>query len=118
MRSSSATGTPHAKKGALPAAAGEGRRRESANNVRTSRATDDTLLEMPGIEPGSSGGNTGLLRVQLAVVFSAPPFTRARRCRAQSLFDFPSAPVTGSDGDPPVDARSRAGGTPGLTATL
>src|SRR4051812_4617332 len=80
-------------------------------------AANLTLLEMPGIEPGSFGGNAGLLRVQLAVVFSAPPFTRARRCRAQSLLGFPPGPVTGPSGDPPVDARSRAGGAPGLTAT-
>ena len=46
---------PDWKKGALPAAAGSGHRRADANNVRTPRSADITLLEVAGIEPASSG---------------------------------------------------------------
>lgn len=53
------------------------------------------LVEMAGIEPASNGAESGLLRVQSAVLFSAPAITRTSRRRAQSLFDFPLHPVTG-----------------------
>jgi len=52
------------------------------------------LVEVPGIEPGSFGTGAELLRVQPAVLFSAPTITQASRRRAQSLFDFLSDPVT------------------------
>jgi len=55
-------------------------------------------VEMAGIEPASNGAESGLLRVQFAAIFSAPAITRTSRRRAQSLFDFPSNPVTGLDG--------------------
>ena len=55
-------------------------------------------VEMAGIEPASNGAEPGLLRVQFAALFSAPAITRTSRRRAQSLFDFPSNPVTGLDG--------------------
>jgi site-specific DNA recombinase len=47
------------------------------------------LVEVAGIEPASFGEQSGLLRAQRAVVFSAPPVTHASRCRAQSLLGFP-----------------------------
>jgi hypothetical protein len=50
---------------------------------------------MAGIEPASNGAESGLLRVQFAVLFSAPAITRTSRRRAQSLFGFPLHPVTG-----------------------
>ena len=75
------------------------------------------LVEVAGIEPASFGEQSGLLRAQRAVVFSAPPVTHASRCRAQSLCDVPYSPVTGKIGEPPGDASIPAGGTPGLTAT-
>ena len=40
-------------------------------------------VEVPGIEPGSSGTRTGLLRAQLALLFSALPILPAVRERAQ-----------------------------------
>ena len=46
---------PGSTKGDLPAAANSGRRRADANNVRTPRTADVTLLEVAGIEPASSG---------------------------------------------------------------
>ena len=52
-------------------------------------------VEMAGIEPASNGAEPGLLRVQFAVIFSAPAITRTSRRRAQSLLDFPLHPVTG-----------------------
>lgn len=59
---------------------------------------DLLIVEMAGIEPASTGAESGLLRVQFAAIFSAPAITRTSRRRAQSLFDFPSNPVTGLDG--------------------
>ena len=53
------------------------------------------LVEMSGVEPESSGTFPSLLRAQPATFFSAPAITQAIRRRAQSLFDFPAAPVTG-----------------------
>jgi len=53
------------------------------------------IVEMAGIEPASNGAETGLLRVQSAVLFSAPEITPTSLRRAQSLFDFPLRPVTG-----------------------
>ena len=74
-------------------------------------------MEVAGIEPASFGEQSGLLRAQCAVVFSAPPVTHTSRCRAQPLFDVPHSPATGEIGEPPGDASIPAGGTPGLTAT-
>src|SRR3954467_7145843 len=99
--------------GTLPAATVEVAAGRRPTTCVCRSAADGTLLEVAGIEPASSGTSTGLLRAQLAVVFSAPPFTRARRCRAQSLLGFPPAPVTGTDGDPPSDARSGPEALPG-----
>ncbi len=53
------------------------------------------IVEMAGIEPASTGAETGLLRVQFASIFSAPEITRTSLRRAQSLLDFPFHPVTG-----------------------
>jgi len=53
------------------------------------------IVEMAGIEPASNGAEAGLLRVQSAVLFSAPEITPTSLRRAQSLLDFPFHPVTG-----------------------
>ena len=53
------------------------------------------LVEVAGIEPASFVVRTGLLRVQPAVLFSAPAVPQASCRRAQSLFDVPAGPVTG-----------------------
>jgi hypothetical protein len=53
------------------------------------------IVEMQGIEPWSFGTFLDLLRAQLAMFFSAPAITQARRRRAQSLFGFLAFPVTG-----------------------
>ena len=52
-------------------------------------------VEMAGIEPASNGAEPGLLRVQSAVLFSAPEITPTSLRRAQSLCGFPLHPVTG-----------------------
>jgi DNA invertase Pin-like site-specific DNA recombinase len=57
-------------------------------------------VEVAGIEPASSSASPGLLRAQLALLFSAPAITQARRRQAQPLFDVPPGPATGSGGDP------------------
>lgn len=53
------------------------------------------MVEMAGIEPASCGAESGLLRAQSAVLFSAPAVTRTSCRRAQPLFDFLPGPVTG-----------------------
>ncbi len=53
-------------------------------------------VEVAGIEPASSGTETGLLRAQLAVIFSALPVTPASRERAQPRW-FTTRP-RGQDG--------------------
>jgi hypothetical protein len=53
------------------------------------------MVEVAGIEPASFVVRTGLLRVQPAVIFSAPAVTQASCRRAQSLCDVPAGPVTG-----------------------
>ena len=60
------------------------------------------MVEVAGIEPASFGYVPGLLRVQPAVLFSAPAVTQASCRRAQSLFDVPSDPVTGTSGGAPL----------------
>jgi MFS family permease len=57
-------------------------------------------VETAGFEPASFGTLPGLLRAQLAVLFSAPAITQARRRQAQPLFAVPSSPAAGSDGNP------------------
>jgi hypothetical protein len=59
-----------------------------------------TCVEVAGIEPASFGASPGLLRAQLALLFSAPAITQARRRRAQPLFDVPPGPATGSGSNP------------------
>ena len=44
-------------------------------------------MEVAGIEPASFGTEPGLLRVELAVVFSALTVSQARCDQAQPLFD-------------------------------
>lgn len=96
---------------------GEGRRPKSADGRSYSRSpAGETrrppsveeggphahgMVEMPGIEPGSSGVDSGLLRAQSAVLFSALAVTRTSHQQAQLLFGFPAAPVTGADGSVP-----------------
>jgi len=50
-------------------------------------------------------------------LFLSPTGPADKPVWAQSLFAFPFDPATGSNGELPVDARPRAGSTPGLTAT-
>lgn len=72
------------------------------------------LVEMAGIEPASCGAESGLLRAQSAVLFSAPAVTRTSCRRAQSLFDFLLGPVTGPRSlDPLLMPGSGSGSTPG-----
>jgi len=52
-------------------------------------------VEVAGIEPASFSTSPGLLRAQLAVLFSAPAITQARRRQAQPLFDVPPDPAAG-----------------------
>jgi hypothetical protein len=56
------------------------------------------IVEVAGIEPASFSTSPGLLRVQPAVLFSAPAVTQASCRRAQSLLAVPSDPATGSGG--------------------
>jgi Transmembrane secretion effector len=62
--------------------------------------SEGRFVEVAGIEPASFSASPGLLRAQLALLFSAPAITQARRRQAQPLFDVPPGPATGSDGDP------------------
>ena len=55
-------------------------------------------VEVAGIEPASFSTSPGLLRAQLALLFSAPANTQARRRQAQPLFDVPPSPAAGSGG--------------------
>jgi len=59
------------------------------------------MVEVAGIEPASFDGSSGLLRVQPAVLFSAPAVTQASCRRAQSLLAVPVSPVTGLPGGAP-----------------
>ncbi len=56
------------------------------------------LVEVAGIEPASFSTSPRLLRVQPAVLFSAPAVTQASCRRAQSLLDVPASPATGLSG--------------------
>jgi MFS family permease len=56
------------------------------------------IVEAAGIEPASFSTSPGLLRAQLALLFSAPTITQARRRQAQPLFDVPPGPAAGSGG--------------------
>jgi len=71
-------------------------------------------LEVAGIEPASFGDLWRLLRAQPAAVFSAPAVAQAP-CRGLSHC-LVSQPLPWPDRlvEPPVDARSQAGGAPGL----
>jgi len=55
-------------------------------------------VEVAGIEPASFSTSPGLLRVQPALLFSAPAVTQASCRRAQSLLAVPSDPATGPEG--------------------
>jgi hypothetical protein len=56
------------------------------------------LVEVAGIEPASFSTSPGLLRAQLAVLFSAPAITQASRRRAQPLSVVPPGPAAASGG--------------------
>jgi len=49
------------------------------------------VVEVAGIEPASSGTDTGLLRAQFVGVGLALPIVTTRRHQAQLLFDVPAA---------------------------
>jgi len=68
--------------------------RINARNSASSR------LAIAGNEPASFSASPGLLRAQLAVLFSAPAITQASRRRAQPLFDVPPSPAAGSGSNP------------------
>jgi hypothetical protein len=70
------------------------------NNTAASLLMAGSFVEVAGIEPASFSASPGLLRAQLAALFSAPAIMQARRRQAQSLFDVPPGPATGSGGDP------------------
>jgi MFS family permease len=55
-------------------------------------------VEVAGIEPASFSTSPGLLRAQLALLFSAPAIMQARRRQAQPLFGVPPSPAAGSGG--------------------
>ena len=67
---------------------------------RATSLSDGRFVEVAGIEPASFSASPGLLRAQLALLFSAPAITQARRRQAQPLFDVPPGPAAGSGGDP------------------
>ena len=67
---------------------------------RAASLSEGRLVEVAGIEPASFSASPGLLRAQLALLFSAPAITQARRRQAQPLFDVPPGPAAGSGGDP------------------
>ena len=67
----------------------------------------ETLVEVPGIEPGSFGEERGLLRAQPAVPFSAPAVSQASRCDGLSCCSLSrTTPQPGLPVEPPADARS------------
>lgn len=47
-------------------------------------------MEVAGIEPASSGTESGLLRAQFVGVGLAPPIVTTRRRQAELLFDVPA----------------------------
>jgi hypothetical protein len=57
-----------------------------------------TRVEVAGIEPASFSTSPGLLRAQLAVLFSAPAVTQASCRRAQPLLGVPPNPAAGLGG--------------------
>ena len=57
-----------------------------------------TRVEVAGIEPASFSTSPGLLRAQLALLFSASAITQARRRQAQPLLDVPPSSAAGSGG--------------------
>jgi hypothetical protein len=63
------------------------------------RSRHDTFVEVAGIEPASFSTSPRLLRVQPAVLFSAPAVTQASCRRAQSLLGVPVSPATGLSGE-------------------
>jgi len=57
------------------------------------------LVELPGIEPGSYGIPSRLLRAQSAMpLLGSPDHANKSGWRSQSLFDVPPSPATGLSG--------------------
>src|SRR5664280_2371221 len=72
---------------------------------------------------GGGGNRTRVLRYRTRAspgasccAFLGPTGPTGQPVTGSAAVVFPSCPAAGSDGEPPVDARFRAGGTPGLTA--
>lgn len=61
------------------------RERQRPRRFRDGASAHMGQVEMAGIEPASNGAEPGLLRVQSAVLFSAPEITPTSLRRAQSL---------------------------------
>ena len=80
--------------------AGAADRRPGLRSIAEGLAFVRGRVEVAGIEPASFSASPGLLRAQLALLFSAPAITQARRRQAQPLFDVPPGPAAGSGGDP------------------
>jgi hypothetical protein len=73
-------------------------------------------VEVPGIEPGSFGVESGLLRAQPAYVLLAQAVLQASRLDGHSCCAISRrTPQPGPPVEPPTDASIRAGGDPGLT---
>ena len=77
------------------------------------------LVEVPGIEPGSFGVKSGLLRAQPAIAFLGPSGHASKPLTGSVAVRFPSRSRDRTSWlSLLADARHRAEGTPGLTASL
>ena len=86
---------------------------------RFARTPVDWLVEVPGIEPGSFGVRSGLLRAQPAFAFLGPSGHASKPLTGSVAVRFPSRPRDRTSWlSLLADARHRAEGTPGLTASL
>ena len=63
--------------------------------LRALPMTASSVVELPGIEPGSYGIPSRLLRAQFAVpLLGSPGHANKPRRRSQSLFSVPAGPAT------------------------
>jgi len=86
---------------------------------RFARTPVGWLVEVPGIEPGSFGVKSGLLRAQPAFAFLGPSGHASKPLTGSVAVRFPSRSRDRTSWlSLLADARHRAEGTPGLTASL
>ena len=86
---------------------------------RFTRTPVGCLVEVPGIEPGSFGVKSGLLRAQPAFAFLGPSGHASKPLTGSVAVRFPSRSRDRTSWlSLLADARHRAEGTPGLTASL